>query len=125
MNDEQYAPGSLGWHDITVENADTLRDFYVEVMGWTFEPLDMGGYNDYVMKDSAGKPVGGICHARGPNTGLPPQWLMYVCVESFDRAAAACKQNGGEIISDVRTYEGRRYAVLRDPAGAVCAIIGP
>ena len=41
--------GKVAWFDLTVENADELIGFYQSVLGWTAQPLDMGGYNDYMM----------------------------------------------------------------------------
>ncbi|WP_334018518.1 hypothetical protein [Alteromonas sp. S015] len=62
------------WCDITVKNADELVSFYEVVMGWKKEPIDMGGYNDYVMMKADGTPVGGICHKRGGKCALP-KWM--------------------------------------------------
>ena len=42
-------PGEIGWIDIAVADAERLKDFYARVAGWVAEPLDMGGYSDYVM----------------------------------------------------------------------------
>jgi hypothetical protein len=66
------AAGGIGWHDLTVEDAPRIRDFYQVVVGWRAEPLDMGGYDDYVMVQAGtADPVAGICHARGPNATIP------------------------------------------------------
>ncbi len=64
----------MTWLDLTVEDADALRDYYAAVCGWTVEPVSMGDYDDYTVKDASSAAVGGICHARGPNTGIPPGW---------------------------------------------------
>ena len=54
------AVGSIGWKDLTVDDAERVRDFYMAVAGWTAQPIDMGGYNDYVMMPAGGgEPVGG------------------------------------------------------------------
>ena len=66
-------PGSVTWRDVTVDDADSLRDFYESVAGWTSSPIDQGGYSDFVMLDADGNGVGGMCHAKGSNAGLPPQ----------------------------------------------------
>lgn len=60
---EQNKPhiGSIGWLDLTVENADAVRDFYQEVVGWTTSGVDMGGYSDYCMCHS--RSGGRICRA--------------------------------------------------------------
>src|SRR5438128_803527 len=41
----------------------------------------MGGYSDFTMSPPGGGAiVAGVCHARGHNADLPPQWLIYVTV---------------------------------------------
>jgi len=112
--------GTIGWVDLTVENADALRDFYQQVAGWTCEPVDMGGYADYTMKPDAGADgVAGICHSRGVNVGLPPTWLIYIVVEDLAAALQACRDGGGSVV-----YESPQMpmAVIRDPAGAHAAL---
>ncbi|HEX2188090.1 MAG TPA: VOC family protein [Longimicrobiaceae bacterium] len=123
---EQAKPevGSIGWADLTVPDADGVRDFYREVVGWTATGLDMGGYEDYCMNlPGSGKTVAGVCHARGANAGLPAQWLVYITVEDVDRCAARVVELGGEVLAGPRGAGGQgRYCVIRDPAGAVCAL---
>ena len=48
-------PGRIGWQDLTVDNAEVVRDFYSEVVGWKTMPLDMGDYDDYVMLTPEGQ----------------------------------------------------------------------
>lgn len=118
------ALGKIGWADLTVPNADEVRDFYRDVVGWTPVGLDMGGYQDYVMNTpSTGEAAAGICHARGVNAELPPQWLVYLTVENLDASIAKVREHGGAVISGPRSGGGTaRYCVVRDPAGAVCAL---
>jgi hypothetical protein len=111
------------WQDLTVENADEVRDFYASVVGWRFAPERMGDYSDYNMiAPGTGRTVAGICHARGVNADLPPQWLVYVAVDDVDRSAAACREHGGEVLVAPRLMGGGRLCVIRDPAGAVLAL---
>jgi uncharacterized protein len=42
--------GSIGWMDITVPDAENLKSFYAEVVGWKPEAISMGDYNDYAMQ---------------------------------------------------------------------------
>lgn len=39
--------GKIFWHDLTVENAEQVKDFYCNVVGWTFETVNQGEYDDY------------------------------------------------------------------------------
>jgi uncharacterized protein len=117
------AAGGIGWHDLTVEDAPRIRDFYQVVVGWRAEPLDMGGYDDYVMVQAGtADPVAGICHARGPNATIPPQWLVYFLVADLDWSVAACIRGGGEVVVAERDSPEGRYCIIRDPAGAVAAL---
>ena len=126
---EQNGPraGSIGWVDLTVENAGELRDFYREVVGWSSSGVEMGGYEDFAMvPPGGGDAVVGVCHARGANAGLPPQWLVYITVEDLERSMARCVERGGEVIAAPHGAGGLgRYCVIRDPAGAVCALYAP
>ncbi len=65
------------------------------------------------------------CHARGVNADLPPQWLVYIVVDDVDRSAATCQELGGAIVAGPRPPAGGRTCVIRDPAGAVCALYEP
>ena len=114
--------GKIGWVDLTVPDAERLRDFYREVAGWQPEPLSMGEYDDYVMKRADGEAVSGVCHARGGNAGLPPQWLIYIQVADLDASIERCTALGGRVVAGPKG-EGQRYCVVEDPAGAVSALI--
>lgn len=120
MSEAGNPGGRIGWHDLTVPDAASVRDFYQDVVGWKSDDFDMGGYSDYVMMTPDGKePVGGICHARGVNAKVPPQWLLYVTVDDLEAAIERAKSGGGELLDGPRSAGGGQMAVIRDPAGAV------
>jgi uncharacterized protein len=128
MSSTTTAPksGTIGWHDLTVRNAEGIRDFYREVVGWEFKPEPMSGYEDFCMIPSGGtEAAAGICHARGHNADLPATWLMYIIVKDADAAAERCRQQGGVVIAGPRFMAGGRVCVIQDPAGAVCALFTP
>lgn len=122
MSQSKPPVGSIGWVDLTVPNADQVRDFYAQVAGWQPQALSMGEYDDYVMLSSEGEGKAGVCHARGANAALPPQWLIYIVVADLDASLARCAELGGEVIVPTRHMGESRYCVIRDPAGAVCAL---
>jgi uncharacterized protein len=120
------AIGTLIGFDLTVDDAEAVKDFYATVVGWEVEPLDMGGYADYFMKSpETGDTVAGICHARGDNAGLPAQWLSYVVVPDLEASLAQCAARGGAVLTEIRGGCEARYCVIRDPAGAVLALMEP
>lgn len=119
--------GAITWIDLTVGAARDVRDFYQDVVGWTAGDVEMGGYSDFTMHPpGGGEPVAGVCHARGPNADLPAHWLIYITVADLDRSLARCRARGGAILVGPKGMgPAGRYAVIRDPAGAVAALIQP
>ena len=120
--------GSIGWFDLTVPSTESVRDFYTNVAGWTYDslPMDGGKYSDYVMKTSAGRPITGICHPLGENAAIPPQWLLYITVADVDASLKDVIALGGSEIKPVAVMEGSgRFCIIRDPAGAICALYQP
>ena len=119
--------GSIGWVDLTVPNADEVRDFYAAVVGWKPEAVGMGGYNDYHMcSPGDGKPAAGVCHKRGGNADLPGVWMVYLIVADLDASLSEVSRLGGKLLTGPKGMGGMgRYAVIEDPAGAVCALWQP
>ncbi|GAA5010739.1 VOC family protein [Actinopolymorpha pittospori] len=113
-----FRVGSIISADLTVPDAEKVRDFYQAVIGWQVEDFDMGDYNDYLLKTADGdQPVGGVCHARGDNRALPPVWLVYVSVADLEQSTKTCVDLGGKVLT-----QNDQYAVIQDPAGAILAI---
>lgn len=119
---DQPKLGSIGWIDLTVDDATGLRDFYTKVTGWDQSGVDMDGYQDFLMLGEGGSPVAGICHAKGPNAGIPPQWLIYVTVSDLDQAMATVVENDGQVVHGPRSAGSGRMCVIQDPSGAHMAL---
>jgi hypothetical protein len=119
-------PGTISWCDLTIPDADRVKDFYAAVAGWGVMPIEMGGYNDYCMLPAGSKvPAAGICHARGINADAPPQWLVYISVSNLAASLKACAKQGGEIIRPATAIGDAKMAIIRDPAGAVAGLFQP
>ena len=125
MSDEtKAAVGSISWRDLTVEDASGVREFYERVVGWEVKAHPMGEYDDYEMTLPGGGPtVTGICHARGSNATIPPQWMIYITVKSVEESAKQCVALGGEVLDGPRLMGKSPFCVIRDPAGAVAGLI--
>ena len=121
---EKTAVGAIVWRDLTVPDAEGIRDFYCDVVGWEAAPHDMGEYNDFDIKTpDSGEVVTGICHARSTNAAIPPAWILYVQVEDVDKSAARCVELGGKVIDGPRAMGNNRFCVIQDPAGAILGLI--
>lgn len=114
--------GSIGWIDLTVPNADAVKDFYAEVVGWKPEGLSMGDYEDFNMCMD-GVPKTGICHKKGPNAHIPSQWMIYINVADVEASCASVKKLGGQCLTEIKVMKGYgKYCLIEDPAGAVCTL---
>lgn len=121
------APGTIGWIDLTVDDGTAIKDFYREVVGWKVSEFELGEYSDYcVAPADSDQPVAGICHRRGPNADMPSQWLIYVTVADLDHSLERVIALGGQTITEKRDMGSYgNMCVIRDPAGAVMALIQP
>jgi predicted enzyme related to lactoylglutathione lyase len=118
--------GKIGWIDMTVDDADSLRDFYKDVVGWKVEDTSMGDYDDYtMMSPDDSEAIAGVCHARGSNADQPGGWMIYITVADVDVSAATCIEKGGKIVVEPRPLAGGRFCVIEDPNGAVAALYQP
>ena len=117
--------GKIGWIDLTVSNAEEVKDFYSAVVEWKPEPVNMGEYNDYNMT-ADGEPKAGVCHKKGSNAHIPSHWMIYINVANLDESLNSCKIKGGKILSEIRDFGAYgRGCIIEDPAGAVCTLFEP
>jgi len=124
MAENKNQTGKIVWQDLTVANAEQIKDFYGKVIGWKATDHNMGEYNDYDIRlPESDDVIAGICHSRGSNANLPPQWLIYVTVEDVNKSAELCKESGGKVIDGPRKMGEYNFCVIQDPAGAVIALI--
>jgi uncharacterized protein len=120
--------GRIAWLDLTVRDATSTREFYREVVGWSVEDVEMNDgserYADYNMLGEDGTPVAGVCHARGPNVGLPPVWMIYLPVGDLAESLRRAEEEGGKILNSMKKDDGDiAYAAVQDPAGACFALV--
>ena len=125
MTDQPNPPiGAIVWQDLTVDNAEAIQSFYCNVIGWQSKPHPITDYHDFdIIAPATGQTVAGICHARGSNANLPPQWLIYIAVADVDHSAQRCVELGGRILDGPRAMGDSLFCVIQDPAGAVVALI--
>ncbi|MGB2740048.1 MAG: VOC family protein [Cognaticolwellia sp.] len=115
--------GTMAWLDLSVGDAKNVKSFYEDVIGWKSENISMGEYDDYAMLEpNNNEAVAGVCHAQGVNKALPPAWLPYFLVADIDASIKAVLEKGGALVTDIKTMGSDKYAVIKDPAGAACAI---
>jgi len=117
--------GKFVWHQLMTRDVSGAKDFYSRLVGWKTLPWPLD-------------PAYTVCHAdAGPVAGImeipsdlpsevPSHWLQYIGTRDVDSTAQAAVRAGGSIVKAPSDMQGAgRYAVLKDPQGAVFAIIDP
>jgi uncharacterized protein len=118
----ETAYGKVVWHEHTSTDAAQAKSFYTDLFGWELETFQPGEL-DYAMIKADGRTHGGFMQPEG---GAPPHWLTYVLVRDADEIAESTKAAGGSAIRDpFDVPEVGRLAILKDPQGAVFAVIQP
>lgn len=123
-DNQKPAPGTIGWIDLTTENAGQIREFYESVVGWQSEAVPVEDHEDFMISPAGGsEPVAGICHQKGPNADAPGGWMIYIHVDDIVASLDRCVRLGGEKVTEVREFAGYgKSCVIRDPSGALCAL---
>lgn len=117
--------GTIGWIDLTTEDAGKVRDFYESVVGWKADPVPVNNYDDFVVKHADdGEPVAGICHKKGSNSDAPGGWMIYIHVDDLTGSLAACESCGGKKVGEIRDMGSYgKTCVIQDPSGSMCVLI--
>lgn len=131
------AHGALTWNDLMTRDVGKASEFYGEVFGWEFAPVDPGGRpaggddDDDEQEQDAPERVsikngerlnGGIASLPGSAEQAPPHWLPYFAVDDLDAALSAVDEGGGTVMADPVEVPTGRFALIADPQGAVLAI---
>jgi len=118
---EKHAPGTFSWLELATTDQAAAKKFYGDLLGWETVDYPMGPDGYYTMFKIDGKDTAG-CFSIGDQP-MPPNWGLYVSVDSADDTAARAEQFGAKILKppfDVFTFG--RMAVIQDPTGAVFSV---
>jgi uncharacterized protein len=115
--------GAMTWNELNTHDREAAKTFYGAVFGWSFEEKEYEA-GTYTIITLDGEGIGGITE-RVP-AEVPAHWLVYFAVEDTDATVETAKQRGGEIpAGPFDIAEVGRIAVIKDPFGAVFAVIAP
>lgn len=113
--------GMIVWMDLLTRDVSAAADFYHAVFDWNFDFSDDGSY---AYATHRGKPVAAIASYADDVDGSESLWLASMSVPDVDAAVQRVGDNGGVILEGAEDLPGRgRYALIRDPAGAVVMLL--
>ena len=117
--------GRFVWHELMTRDVPAAKKFYSGLTGWKPQawPLDP----TYTVNHSEHGPQAGFLPIPADMPAdIPAHWVTYIGTRDVDGIAAAAVRAGGSILKGPDEIKGAgRYAVLKDPHGAVFAILDP
>jgi predicted enzyme related to lactoylglutathione lyase len=115
------APGRFCWTELRTDDPDGATAFYHALAGWTGVERHHRGEGRYWVFLHGGREVAGM--VQEPNARPPSCWVPYVQVVSAEDTAELAQDLGGTLVTPPGDVPGRgRYAVFRDPGGALVAV---
>ncbi|GAB2577061.1 VOC family protein [Streptomyces capparidis] len=120
-------PGSYNWAELWVRDAEAADAFYQAVFSFRGEQIGDGEEFDYRVWHLGERMVGAARGRMGPAfpDDAPPHTRLYFGVPDCDDAAATAAKLGAEVLWEPHDSPYGRLSVLRDPQGAVFAVIDP
>lgn len=124
MPGTEHHVGKVIWVELITPDLAIAEQFYAGLLGWTFQDMSSGDTH-YAIALAHGERVGGIVQRPiRPGVKRQPSWLTFIAVQDVDATTRLALSSGGTVVRAPRTYNSRgRQAILRDPQGAVFAIM--
>jgi predicted enzyme related to lactoylglutathione lyase len=117
---------TLVWNELNTRDPERAKSFYGDVFGWQYDEREFEA-GLYTSIQADGETVGGIIDIsdRVPDE-VPAHWLVYFASDEADATIEKATSAGGEVVFGPEDIsEVGRIAVMKDPAGAVFAVIQP
>ncbi len=122
---DSHPPGSFCWVELATTDQNAAKSFYSQLFNWTVYDAPMGPDEVYTMFQLEGEAAAAAYTMRPEqlSSGVPPNWMIYVAVESADATAKkAADLEGKTLAPPFDVFDVGRMAILQDPGGAVFSI---
>ena len=127
-NLEGFQPGEFCWFELATTDQEAAKKFYMSLFGWTVMDSPMGPTDYYSMFQIEGRAVaaGYTMRQEERAQGVPPHWMLYVCVASADEIARRAPELGGKVFAPAfDVAEFGRMTVVADPTHAIFSVWQP
>ncbi|WP_030255536.1 MULTISPECIES: VOC family protein [Streptomyces] len=115
-------PGALVWNELNTADTGAAGRFYQPALG--LRPATIQGMDGYFSLNVGDRTVGGMQAIPGYLApGTPSHWMTYFSVDDTDSTVDALVRAGGSVIQPPFDLQSGRMAVVRDPQGALFAVI--
>lgn len=115
-------PGTLCWNELATRDRVAAGTFYTRLFDWNADTRE--GPVTYTTFRRGDRRGAGMLEMNEQMEGIPPHWMPYFAVADCDAAAARAGELGAQTLHGPADIpEVGRFAVIRDPQGAVFSII--
>jgi predicted enzyme related to lactoylglutathione lyase len=116
--------GTVCWNELGTNDTQKAADFYCTLFGWNREAFP--GPMEYTIFKNGNEGIGGMYEITPEMGPVPPHWMVYFAVKDCDATVQKATEAGGAVIKPAEDIPGvGRFAILRDPASAVFAVLKP
>ena len=118
---DKHPAGSFCWIELATTDQKAAKDFYSSLFGWSPQDSPIGPNEVYTIFKLEGRDAAAGYTLREDQRahGVPPNWMIYITVDSADQAAAKAKQLGATMVMPpFDVMDLGRMAVIQDPTGA-------
>ncbi|MER7736765.1 VOC family protein [Streptomyces sp. NPDC096538] len=113
--------GTPCWADAMFEDLDAAKDFYGDVLGWTFGETSSEQGN-YTQAYADGKAVAAVVPPMPGQEGTS-QWCLYFAAQDASATAVRIRDQGGELLMEpMRVADYGTMCLARDPGGVVFGV---
>jgi len=120
-------PGAMCWAELTSRDVEGAKRFYPAVFGWhAVSHEGEMAYTEFHLGEEGPATAGLMDMPAMVPAEVPSYWSMYFGAEDVDASSARAVELGGIILAGPMDLpDGGRFAVLRDPQGAVFGLFSP
>lgn len=116
--------GSFCWNELGTNDTQKAADFYAMLFGWNREAFP--GPMEYTIFKNGDEGIAGMYQITPEMGPVPPHWRVYFAVTDCDATVQKATEAGGSVLRPAEDIPGvGRFAILRDPASAVFAVLKP
>jgi predicted enzyme related to lactoylglutathione lyase len=116
-------PGSFQWAELSTRDLDRAVAFYTTVFGWTTQRNDdPAPYVDLL--DGQEYAAGILPMPPMVPAEVPSYWMVNFSTADIDATVTKATELGAEVVVPPTPFPEGRFAVLRDPQGAVFGLHG-
>ena len=119
-----HLDGKFVWYDLFTSDLQATRQFYEALFGWSFQETPSGA-KQVLTISREGIPIANAVSAdKTKIKDQPSRWLSYMSVADVDQTVLRIEKNHGSVFMPPKNLPDRgRVAVVKDPEGAVFAVV--